>query len=185
MDSINNLKFDDLKTELEAKRLKEWKWVSSNFTITLVHLIKGLFSFDFTFFSNYKFMSQFYQDYFFVGRDLEHMLDLKIKIKRRIEKEVLFSPEELNYYGFDHIKLIQLSDKYLQIFEPQIIARGGYKRDKNDKVFNELMRFIKSFRRCRDQFNHIVPGVIFDKETEFIPDAPEEGTIDMFDFDKD
>ncbi|MFY7943427.1 MAG: hypothetical protein ACOVNZ_02550 [Crocinitomicaceae bacterium] len=185
MDSNNDLKFEDLKTELEARRLKEWKWVSSNFTITLVHLIKGLFSFDFTFFSNYKFMSQFYQDYFFVGRDLDHMVDLKIKIKRQIEKEVLFSPDELEYYGFDYLKLIQLSDKYLQIYEPQIIARGGYKRDKNDKNFTELMKFVKTFRRCRDQFNHIVPSTIFDKEVEFNPDLPEEGTIDMFDFEKD
>ena len=65
------------------------------------------------------------------------------------------------------------------------LLKGADKRDKNDKKFTELMRFIKTFRRCRDQFNHIVPSTIFDKEVEFNPDLPEEETIDMFDFDKD
>jgi hypothetical protein len=148
--NMNNTRYQDLKTDIDRLR-KRWRGQVSfvALLIAVVTTIKNIITLDFYSLSIKKEQYIFEKRTMSLTNELYYIEKIIREIKIRDENLVL-KKDDLNYYGFDYEKLIIELDYFLGKYEPLVISRGGYIRDKNDKEFSDFMKQLKPLRKLKD-----------------------------------
>ena len=144
------VRYQDLKDEYEGLRIwhKKVDTVLDSIEITK-STIKDILAFEFRMLKHKKEEWDFLKTTSSMSNEEEYLKDIIREIKKRNPDET-FKKEDLAYYGFNYDALIEKLEIYLAKYEKTIIDRGGYIKDKNDKVFNHLLFLIKPFRKLKD-----------------------------------
>ena len=143
-------RYQDLKNDIESKR--NWHTKLNNVLDSIEitkSTIKDVLSFNFSMLKHKKEEWDFLKTTSSMEAELEYLKKIIREIKKRNPDET-FKKEDLAYYGFNYDALIEKLDIYLAKYEKTIIDRGGYIKDKNDKVFNHLLFLIKPLRKLKD-----------------------------------
>jgi len=143
-------RYQDLKNDIESKR--NWHTKLNNVLDSIEitkSTIKDVLSFNFSMLKHKKEEWDFLKTTSSMEAELEYLKKIIREIKKRNPDET-FKKEDLAYYGFNYDALIEKLDRYLTKYEKTIIDRGGYIKDKNDKVFNHLLFLIKPLRKLKD-----------------------------------
>jgi hypothetical protein len=147
---MNKVRYEDLKTEYDRLR-KRWGAQVSVFAVihALVTSIKDILTLEFSQLFDKKEEFNFVKKTMNLENELYYLNEIIREIKKR-DKEGVLKKDDLKYYGFDYEKLITELDYFLGKYEPLVISRGGYIRDKNDKEFTDFMKRIKPLRKLKD-----------------------------------
>jgi hypothetical protein len=147
---LNETRYEDLKSNIEDLRNR---WGTQISIVSVLHgavlSIKNILTFNFSSLFDVKEEYRFHKKTMDLAGELYYLEKIIREIKIR-DKEMTLKKDDLEYYGFDYEKLINELNEFLNKYEPYVISKGGYIRDKNDKEFTEFMKQLKPLRKLKD-----------------------------------
>ena len=148
---LNESKYEDLKSEIDSLRSR---WGTQVSVVAVIHAavtsLKDIITLDFEQLLGKKEEYIFQKKTMNLTNELFYLEDIMRKIKLRDKTDNL-KKEDLEYYGFDYDNLINDLDQFLKKYEPYVMSRGGYVRDKNDEEFNRFIKQLKPLRKLKDK----------------------------------